>query len=61
VKHEDHEEVELRYSSNQNITFNGTLYPGYTWGEWRELTEEQRDTAIENELWELVDIYVDAD
>lgn len=57
-KHADHEEVEVRYASSRNITFNGTDSLGITWGDWREMSEKERDNTVAEFLFNLVDVSV---
>lgn len=57
-KHDDHEEVEVRYESSRNITFRGKGGLGYTWGEWREMSRKEQDEAVTEWLYSLVDVSV---
>jgi hypothetical protein len=61
AKNSDDREVVLGYASGKNISFRGKIYPGYTWGVWRALSQKERDEAIEEELFELVDVWVEDD
>lgn len=57
----DDSPVEITYSSSRNITFHGTDEIGYTWGEWREMSEAERDEAVQEYVNELVEVYVKGD
>lgn len=61
TKHEDNDDVILGYASSANITFRGELYVGYTWGEWREMSQKEKDEAVDEVLYELVDVWVEDD
>lgn len=59
-KHDDNDPVLVGYDSSRNVTFNGQHEElGYTWGDWREMTQKERDDTLEQYLWELVDVYVE--
>lgn len=53
----DDEEVVLGYASNQNITFRGEVYTGYTWGEWRQMTDQEKEDAYTELVWDLVELW----
>ena len=38
--------VIFKYSASCNISFRGEEDSGYTWGEWRELSEEERTRLL---------------
>lgn len=57
-KHADHDEVEVEYSSSSNISFHGKDSLGITWGDWREMSEKDRDDAVNEWLYNLVDVNV---
>jgi hypothetical protein len=54
----DEDEVVFGYSSNHNISFHGDWETGYTVAEWKELTDEEKDNAFTEAVFDLVDIYV---
>lgn len=61
-KHADDEQVTVGYSASSNISFNGEGQElGFTWGEWRAMSEKQRTDELTNHLWTLVDLYVEDD
>jgi ribosomal protein L29 len=31
---------------------------GYTWGEWREMSEEERERELQDIVNELVEVYI---
>lgn len=53
----DDEEVVLGYASNRNISFRGQVYTGYTWGEWRRMTDQEKEDAYTEELGNLVELW----
>lgn len=60
-KHADDEPVLFSYSSNWNISFDNRHSPdesGYTWGDWRKMSQASRDEAVQDYLNELVEVYV---
>lgn len=64
TKHADDEPVMFGYSSGHNITFNnkdGRDESGYTWGEWRKMSDKDREDTLQEYLNELVDVFVQDD
>lgn len=62
MKHNDDDEVTVSYSSSRNISFHGEGESiGITWGDWREMSEKQRNEELDEFLYDLVDISVDDD
>jgi len=59
-KHDD-DMVMVDYSSFTSISFHGTREVGYTWGEWRQMTDREQDDALAEFLFELVDVSVEDD
>ena len=60
-KHNDDDPVLVEYSSFKNITFNNRGQAddlGYTWSEWRELTATERKDAIDEYLYNLVEVVI---
>jgi hypothetical protein len=58
MPHADTDPVILTYSSDRNISFHGTIETGYTWGEWRDMIATHRDEAIDDAVYNLIDITV---
>lgn len=50
------ETVKLHYSAPGNITFHGEIDTGITHEEWAEMSGEERDEVVTEELFALVDI-----
>jgi hypothetical protein len=49
------------YDSPHNITFNNELSPdelGYTWGQWRDMSDAERGDILRNYMFELVEVFV---
>lgn len=60
--HADDEPVTVGYSASSNISFNGSGEElGYTWGEWRQMTDREQSDALTEHLWTLVDLYVEVE
>jgi hypothetical protein len=57
-KNHDDAPVILGYGAASNISFRGERETGYTWGEWRTMTDAERDQAIDEVVYELVEVYV---
>ena len=60
-KHADDDPVMVGYDSNRNITFNNEHSRdelGYTWGEWRGMSDAERDGTLKDYLFELVEVFV---
>jgi hypothetical protein len=57
-KNDDDAPVILGYGAASNISFHGKRETGYTWGEWRTMTDAERDQAIDEVVYELVEVYV---
>jgi hypothetical protein len=51
MAHNDDAPVKFRYSAMNNISFRGTEDSGYTWGEWREMSEDEKREAFQEFLW----------
>lgn len=58
---DDDKPLYFTYESSRNVTFHGRDESGYTRGEWRGLSDEEKARALEEFLFELVDVYVDDD
>jgi hypothetical protein len=58
MAHADSDPVVYGYASNKNISFHGKDEIGYTWGEWREMSEKERERELQDIVNELVDIYI---
>lgn len=58
MPNDDNEPVIFGYGSSKNVTFSGSDESGYTKGEWREMSQKDRDDALQEWLNELVDVYV---
>lgn len=57
---DDGDPVTVSWSSPRNITFHQDGEElGYTWGEWRDMTEKEKTEALTELLWSLVDLVVD--
>ena len=62
MAHEDSDPVTVSYASSKNISFHGKgIETGYTWGDWREMSQADRDAAIDDVVWDLIEISVDGD
>lgn len=57
-QHNDDDPVIFGYESSYNISFRGEEESGYTWGEWRKMTDSQKNAALDEHVWTLVDLYV---
>jgi hypothetical protein len=59
-EHADDDQVMVGYESSLNISFKGEGEElGYTWGQWRKMSEKARVDALTDYLWTLVDVYVE--
>lgn len=66
AKHADDEPVMFGYAASCNISFSspsGGEESGYTWGEWREMTDRERDEAFAEFVFNTlgVEVYVEDD
>ena len=57
----DKDQVKFGYESPRNVSFQGKDDSGYTKAQWREMSEDERNQALQDYLNELVDVYVDED
>ena len=57
-KHADDDPVMVGYSSPRNISMTGKDELGYTWGEFREMSEKEQGEALQDFANELIDVYV---
>ena len=61
-RHADDDPVLFGYSSSENVTFNGeNEESGYTWGQWRAMTEDEQVKARTDFLWTIAEVYVEDD
>jgi hypothetical protein len=62
TKHADDDPVTVGFDSSRNISFNGEGEElGVTWGQWRAMSEEQRNATISDFVFELIDVFVEDD
>jgi hypothetical protein len=45
MTHDDDDSVIFSWAASSNISFTGTDESGYTWGDWRKMTDAQKDEA----------------
>ncbi len=62
-KHDDNEPVMVGHSSSR---YSGARSQepeelGYTWGEWRALTEDEQRNAIDDYRAELMGVWIEGD
>lgn len=59
-KHADIEDVMVTYSSMRSVTFRSRKPErlGYTWGEWREMSQQEQADALSAFANQIVDIEV---
>jgi hypothetical protein len=43
--HADDDPVIFKWAANSNISFRGEVDSGYTWGGWREMSDEEKGEA----------------
>ena len=58
MKHDDSDEVMVRYEASSNITFHGERSIGITWGDWRGMSETDKNEALTDWLFDLVSVGV---
>lgn len=51
--------VILHYSASSNISFRGELDTGISKAEWAEMSDEEQNQAIEDEVFNLIDIWAE--
>lgn len=51
--------VLIHYCASSNSHFNGVIDTGITKSDWAEMSEEQRDRAVDDEIYNLIDISVE--
>lgn len=54
---DDDEPVIFGYDSSRNVSFHDEDESGYTKGEWRRMTEDERSDALQEFLNEIVEVY----
>lgn len=60
--HNDDDEVTVGYASSRNISFHGDGdFLGVTWGEWRKMSQKERDARLDEYVWDLVDVWIEDD
>lgn len=57
-KHADDEPVIFGYSAMSNFSFHGKRDSGYTWGEWRGMSEREKDEAFNNFTFETLGVSI---
>jgi len=58
MAHADSDPVVYRYASNKNISMYGKGELGYTWGEWREMSEKEQERELQDIVNELVEVCI---
>lgn len=58
---DDDKQATYQYSSDYNISMQGEGGLEMTKGEWRRLSQEERDAVIQEILNDLVEVWVDGD
>ena len=63
TKHADDDQVMVGFSSNRNISMRSHRPEelGYTWGDWREMSQDERHEAMNEYIHELVEAWVEDD
>jgi hypothetical protein len=57
-KHADDDPVIFTYSAMSSISFHGKRDSGHTWGEWREMNDEERDSAYTDFIYNTLGVDV---
>lgn len=57
-KHADDDPVIFDYSASCNISFRGSGDSGFTWGDWREMNDHEKQEAIDQFLFENLGLSV---
>lgn len=50
--------VKLRYSSSKNISFHGELDLNISVEDWAEMSESEQNRAIDDVVYEIIDVSV---
>lgn len=58
MAHADDDPVIFHYSASCNISFHGEDESGYTWGEWREMNDEERADAYNMFIFDTLGVEV---
>jgi IS4 transposase len=58
MAHADSDPVVYRYASNKNISMQGKGEVGFTWGEWREMSDEEQERELQDIVNELVEVCI---
>lgn len=58
---DDEDYVRFHYESSANVSFKGVIESGLTRAEWVALSEDEQNAAVEEALFDLVQIYVEGD
>lgn len=56
--HADDDPVVFGYASTVNISFSGAIESGYTWGDWREMSEADKDAARQEFIYDTLGVEV---
>lgn len=60
MAHADDDPVLVGFSSSRNASMHGKHEElGLTWGEWRAMTESERDDLMQEYVNELIDAHVE--
>lgn len=54
-------EVRLGYSSSMNISMAGTVETGVLRSEWDEMSDDEKETVIQETINELIEVFELAD
>lgn len=61
--HADEDPVIFGYNASCNIGFQGSEDSGYTWGEWRAMSADEKQDAYSEFVWNNlgVDVFPEGD
>ncbi len=57
-RHNDDDPVIFGYSAMASISFHGKRDSGFTWGEWREMNDREKDEAFNTFTYETLGVSI---
>jgi hypothetical protein len=58
MAHADEDPVMFGYAASCNISFRGERESGYTWGQWREMSDKDKQEAYNDFIFDELGVEV---
>lgn len=55
----DNDTVKIHYSASSNLSFHGEIDTEIPREKWKKMTDAERDAAVDEEIYNLIDVSVE--